>query len=47
MKKILVIGAGRSSTSLIKYLLNNSSKKKWIVTVVGTGEFSKKNKQSS
>ena len=34
MKKILVIGAGRSSTSLIKYLLNNSSKEEWIVTVV-------------
>ena len=34
MKKILVIGAGRSSTSLIKYLLDNSSKENWSVTVV-------------
>ena len=34
MKKILVIGAGRSSTSLIKYLLDNSSKENWSVTLV-------------
>ena len=34
MKKILLIGAGRSSTSLIKYLLDNSSKENWSVTVV-------------
>ena len=34
MKKILVIGAGRSSTSLIKYLLDNSSKENWSITVV-------------
>ncbi|MDB9990382.1 saccharopine dehydrogenase NADP-binding domain-containing protein [Flavobacteriales bacterium] len=34
MKKILVIGSGRSSTSLIKYLLDNSNSENWKVTVV-------------
>ena len=34
MKKILVIGAGRSSTSLIKYLLDNSAQEDWLLTVV-------------
>jgi len=34
MKKILVIGAGRSSTSLIKYLLDNSTQEDWSVSVV-------------
>ena len=34
MKKILVIGSGRSSSSLIKYLLDNSDLEKWTVTVV-------------
>ena len=34
MKKILVIGSGRSSTSLIKYLLDNSELEKWTITVV-------------
>lgn len=33
MKKILVIGAGRSSSSLIKYLLDNSAKENWMITV--------------
>ncbi len=33
MKNILVIGAGRSSSSLINYLLENSSKENWKVTV--------------
>ncbi|HET6227655.1 MAG TPA: saccharopine dehydrogenase C-terminal domain-containing protein [Bacteroidia bacterium] len=33
MKKIFVIGAGRSSTSLIEYLLNNSEKENWKITV--------------
>ena len=33
MKKILVIGAGRSASSLIKYLLDNSTKENWNVTV--------------
>lgn len=33
MKNILVIGAGRSSSSLIKYLLNNASENNWQVTV--------------
>ncbi len=33
MKKILVIGAGRSSSSLIKYLLENSEKENWTVKV--------------
>ena len=34
MKKILVIGSGRSSTSLIKYLLDNSTSENWKITVV-------------
>jgi len=33
MRKILVIGAGRSATSLINYLLSNSQKEEWKVTV--------------
>ncbi|MES2139961.1 MAG: saccharopine dehydrogenase C-terminal domain-containing protein [Bacteroidota bacterium] len=33
MKNILVIGAGRSASSLIKYLLDNSIKESWNVTV--------------
>ena len=33
MKNILVIGAGRSSTSLINYLLTHSEKENWKVTV--------------
>ncbi len=33
MKNILVIGAGRSASSLIKYLLDNSTKENWHVTV--------------
>src|SRR5688572_14073859 len=31
--KILIIGAGRSSTSLIEYLLHNSSQFDWQITV--------------
>ena len=34
MKKILVIGSGRSSTSLIKYLLDNSTSENWKITIV-------------
>ncbi|MFP5471707.1 MAG: saccharopine dehydrogenase NADP-binding domain-containing protein, partial [Bacteroidia bacterium] len=33
MKKILIIGAGRSSSSLIKYLLENAEKEHWHVVV--------------
>lgn len=33
MKKILVIGAGRSTSSLIQYLLFNAEKERWFVTV--------------
>ena len=33
MKKILVIGAGRSAVTLIKYLLDNSIANIWQVTV--------------
>jgi saccharopine dehydrogenase-like NADP-dependent oxidoreductase len=33
MKNILVIGAGRTSSSLIKYLLSKSSESGWFVTV--------------
>ncbi len=34
MKHILIIGAGRSSSSLIRYLLENASENKWILRVV-------------
>ncbi|MCH2198965.1 MAG: saccharopine dehydrogenase NADP-binding domain-containing protein [Flavobacteriales bacterium] len=33
MKKILVIGAGRSSSSLVKYLLDNAEAQDWKVTL--------------
>ncbi len=33
MKKILVIGAGRSSSSLIKYLLDNATNEDWLIRV--------------
>ena len=33
MKNILVIGAGRSASSMIKYLLDHSAKENWVVTV--------------
>jgi len=33
MKKILVIGAGRSTSSLIQYLLFNAEKENWFVTI--------------
>ncbi|MDA0682668.1 MAG: saccharopine dehydrogenase NADP-binding domain-containing protein, partial [Bacteroidetes bacterium] len=33
MKKILVIGAGRSAVTLIQYLLNHSTANNWQVTV--------------
>ncbi len=33
MKQILVLGAGRSSSSLIRYLVNESEKENWKVTV--------------
>ena len=33
MKKILVIGAGRSAVTLIKYLLDNAKVNNWFVTV--------------
>ena len=39
MNKILVLGAGRSSSSLIGYLLNKAAAKGWEVTV---GDFSEK-----
>ncbi|MFK7950920.1 MAG: saccharopine dehydrogenase C-terminal domain-containing protein [Saprospiraceae bacterium] len=33
MKNVLIIGAGRSSTALINYLLNEASKYGWFITV--------------
>jgi saccharopine dehydrogenase-like NADP-dependent oxidoreductase len=33
MRKILVLGAGRSSSSLIQYLLTNSEEQNWTVTI--------------
>ena len=38
MKKILVIGAGRSAVTLIKYLLDNAEKNNWQVTVADFSE---------
>jgi saccharopine dehydrogenase-like NADP-dependent oxidoreductase len=38
MKKILVIGAGKSSSSLIRYLLNESEANNWIVRVADASE---------
>lgn len=37
MKKVLLLGAGLSTTSLIKYLLENSSTYNWFITI---GDFS-------
>jgi thioredoxin reductase len=37
MKKILVLGAGRSAITLIKYLSDNAKENNWIITV---GDFS-------
>ena len=37
MKKILVLGSGRSATTLIDYLISNSEENNWFVTV---GDFS-------
>jgi len=34
MKKILIFGAGRSSTSLIKYLLEHSNEEDWTITIL-------------
>ena len=33
MNKILILGAGRSATALINYLLDEASKNGWYVTV--------------
>lgn len=38
MKNILVLGAGRSASSLIRYLLENSSKENWRITVTDVSE---------
>ncbi len=34
MQKLLIIGAGRSATSLIQYLLKNSTEENWQITIV-------------
>ena len=39
MKKILIIGAGRSASSLIKYLLNKSEEEAIQITEFGTFKF--------
>ncbi|MCB0395165.1 MAG: saccharopine dehydrogenase NADP-binding domain-containing protein [Flavobacteriales bacterium] len=38
MKKILVLGAGKSASSLIKYLLDNVSGNQWQITVADVSE---------
>jgi saccharopine dehydrogenase (NAD+, L-glutamate forming) len=40
MKNILIFGAGRSSISMLTYLLENASKYKWLVKVVDTNKSS-------
>lgn len=44
MKKILVIGAGKSSSSLIRYLLNESEANNWLVRVGDANEEAVKKK---
>jgi saccharopine dehydrogenase-like NADP-dependent oxidoreductase len=34
MKKILIIGAGKSSATLIKYLIENAEREQWKITIV-------------
>ena len=46
MRQILLIGAGRSSFSLINYLLQNASAQDWTVTVADVSEESAKQKIS-
>jgi len=36
MQKVLIIGAGRSATSLIKYLLEGAKTRSWFITVADT-----------
>ena len=38
MKKILVIGAGRSATTLISYLLDNAVSNNWMITIADYSE---------
>lgn len=38
MKKILLIGAGRSTTSLVDYIINNAEKEDWHLTVADNDE---------
>ncbi|MEM7040068.1 MAG: saccharopine dehydrogenase C-terminal domain-containing protein, partial [Bacteroidota bacterium] len=38
MKKILIIGAGRSATTMIKYLLDHAEQEDWMVTVADFNE---------
>jgi saccharopine dehydrogenase-like NADP-dependent oxidoreductase len=38
MSKILIIGAGRSSSSLIDYLLSNAKSNKWHITIADTNK---------
>ena len=44
MKTILVIGAGRSAATMIKYLLDNAENQDWMVHVVDTDISSAKEK---
>ena len=39
MKKILVIGAGRSATTLISYLLDNAVINNWMITIADYSEY--------
>ena len=34
MKKLILLGAGKSATSLIDYLIEQASKFKWLLTVI-------------
>ena len=44
MKQILLFGAGKSSSALIEYLLQNAAKESWKLTVVDADLQSAKNK---
>ena len=38
MRKILIFGAGRSSVTLIRYLIDNSLINNWFVTIIDASE---------
>ena len=47
MKNILIVGAGRSSSSLIDYLLKKGSEERWLITIADSDEETAKRKIES